>query len=117
MTTDPQRAARARILPDNWKVPVFGGLGAGLAVVAGAVIDEVTDSVALRILTMVLVILGVKALGRRTRRAVSRARSALYRRKSLESEVSVLTRHRRRRLRIAALLHVLRHRTPARLGR
>lgn len=64
VTTDPQRAARARILPDNWKVPVFGGLGAGLAVVAGAVIDEVTDSVALRILTMVLVILGVMALGR-----------------------------------------------------
>lgn len=43
---------------------MFGGLGAGLAVVAGAVIDEATGSVAIRILTMVLVILGVMALGR-----------------------------------------------------
>lgn len=64
VTTNPQRAAKARILPDNWRVPVFGGLGAGLAVVAGAVIDEATGSVAIRILTMVLVILGVMALGR-----------------------------------------------------
>lgn len=64
MTADPQRAARARILPDDWRVPVFGGLGAGLAVIAGAVVDEVTGSVALRILAMVVVLLGVMALGR-----------------------------------------------------
>lgn len=53
-----------RKLPINWKVPLFGRAAAGLAVIAGAVFNEMTGSTALRIVAMVVVILGVMALGR-----------------------------------------------------